>query len=264
MKPNVIIMSGYGLNCEEETAFAFKRAGANEDIVHINDLIDGRKQFADYQILVFPGGFSFGDDTGSGNAFANKIRNHLWEDIYKFVQEDKLAIGICNGFQVMVNLGLLPATRGLGEREVALTHNTSARYLARWVDLKVENDSPWLKGIDQMSIPIAHGEGNFYAPKNVLTALQKNNQIALTYVYGDMCDYQQLAANPNGSLENIAGITDASGRLLGMMPHPERAIAFTHLPDWTLRKEIYLRNGDALPKEGPGLALFENAVAYFK
>ena len=111
-RPKALILSGYGINCEEETKFAFEQAGAQADIVHVNDLIDGHKKLADYQILAFPGGFSFGDDTGSGNAYANRVRNHLWEEVQKFMQGDKLAIAICNGFQIMVNLGLLPALDG--------------------------------------------------------------------------------------------------------------------------------------------------------
>ena len=127
-----------------------------------------------YQVVVIQGGFSYGDDTGSGNAYANKLRNHLWEDILNFIQKDKLVIGICNGFQILVNLGLLPALgKKYGEREVALIHNDNARYTVRWVDLKVENKPPWLIGLSCLSMPIAHGEGKFYAPKEVLKKLSQ-------------------------------------------------------------------------------------------
>jgi len=156
-QPNVLVLTGYGINCDEETQFAFQQAGAKADIVHINDLIDGRKKLGDYQILTLPGGFSYGDDTGSGNALANRIKNNLWEEVQKFVEGDHLLLGICNGFQVLANLGLLPATeQQYGKQQVALTHNTTARYICRWVDLKFTGESPWVKGIDSMSLPIAH------------------------------------------------------------------------------------------------------------
>lgn len=265
MPANVLIFSGYGLNCEEETKFAFEGAGAKADIVHINDLIDGHKRLKDYQILAFPGGFSYGDDTGSGNAYANRIKNNLQDDLMKFVQGDRLVIGICNGFQILTNLGILPALDGnYGERQVALTHNDSARYLDRWVDLQAEGKGPWLDGIDKLSLPIAHGEGRFYTDADTLKRRKRRNLIAFRYVNGEVCEYQRLKANPNGSLDDIAGITDESGRILGMMPHPERAIDFTHYPNWTLLKELLKREGKELPKEGQGLAILRNGVKYFK
>ena len=152
-KPRVIVLSGYGLNCEEETLFAFEKAGAKGDIVHINDLIAGLKKMDDYQILAFPGGFSYGDDIGSGMAYANKMRNNMKDQYMEFMNKDKLAIGICNGFQIMVNLGLLPTDHGETDQVVALTHNNSARYMDRWVDLKFNPNSPWTKRIDTLSLP---------------------------------------------------------------------------------------------------------------
>jgi len=256
IKPKVLIMSGYGLNCEEETKYAFELAGGIADIVHINDLIEGEKKLRDYQIIAFPGGFSYGDDTGSGNAFANKIKNHLSEKINRFITENHLVIGICNGFQILAYLGIFPI-------QFSLTHNDSARYTVRWVDMKVENDSPWLRGISTLSLPIAHGEGKLFADKKTLTTLHKKNMVALKYIEGEICQYQTLAANPNGSLEDIAGITDESGKIFGLMPHPERALSFTNLPHWPYLKEKYMREKKAVPKIGPGLALFKNAVNYF-
>lgn len=261
---NVLVLTGYGINCDEETKFAFESAGAAADIVHINDLIDGRKKLSDYRILAFPGGFSYGDDTGSGNALANKIKNHLWSELEKFIEDDNLVIGICNGFQVLVNLGLLPALDGYGKRQVALVHNDSARYMDRWVDLQFSGNSPWIRGIESMSLPIAHGEGKFYAEQNILKQIMENNLVAAKYIDGEICKYQNLKANPNGALEDIAGITDKSGRIIGMMPHPERAIHFTHLPHWTLLKEKLKREGKPFPEEGPGLQIFRNAVEYFR
>jgi len=264
-KPKVLILTGYGINCEEETAFAFDLAGAKSEIVHINDLISGDKNLINYQILTFPGGFSYGDDTGSGNAYANRIKNHLWQDLLKFIKKDKLVIGICNGFQIMVNLGIVPAVDGnYGLRTVALTNNDSARYTVRWVDVKVKNITPWLKDINTISLPIAHGEGKFFAPKKILQSLSQKKQIALTYTKGEIWRYQNLDPNPNGSQNNIGAVTDESGRLFGLMPHPERAIFFTQLPYWPYLKEKLKRKNQKIPTYGPGLKLFQNAVKYYE
>jgi phosphoribosylformylglycinamidine synthase len=256
VKPKTLIMSGYGLNCEEETKYAFEKAGGSADIVHINDLINGDKKLSNYQILAFPGGFSYGDDTGSGNAFANKVKSHLSEKINSFISKNNLVIGICNGFQILAHLGLFPI-------QFSLTHNDSARYSVRWVDMKVENKSPWLQNINTISLPIAHGEGKFFVKATALKTLQQKNMVALRYIEGDICNYQQLSANPNGALDNIAGITDMSGKMLGLMPHPERALLFTHLPQWPYLKEKYLRMGKPIPEDGPGMAIFKNAISYF-
>src|SRR3989338_1856978 len=201
--PKIIIMSGYGLNCEEETKFAFDSAGAKEnivaDIVHINDLIAKPKMLSQYQILVFPGGFSYGDDTGSGKAYANKFKNHLAKELAEFLSRDTLAIGICNGFQIMTNLGILPG---------GLTYNKNGKYLDRWVDLQVPSPakgrvgrglSPWLRGIKTISLPIAHGEGRYVINKEEYKNLKKNRQIAFKYTKGEICKFQNLEHNPNGS-----------------------------------------------------------------
>lgn len=262
-KPNALVLTGYGINCDEETKFAFEKTGARADLVHINDLIESPKRLDDYQIVAFPGGFSYGDDTGSGNALAWKIRNNL--GIERFTEDDRLVIGICNGFQVLVNLGLLPALDGkYGHRQVALNHNDSARYSDRWVDLDFNGKSPWTKGIGRISLPIAHGEGNFYASPEVLKEINARGLIAARYVDGEICKYQSLPANPNGSLENIAGITDETGKVFGLMPHPERAISFTQLPNWTFLREQYRRAGKEIPEEARGIKIFENGVKYFE
>jgi len=151
-KPKVIVLSGYGLNCEEETKFAFESAGGVADIIHINDLIKTPKILSQYDIMAFPGGFSYGDDTGSGKAYANKLKNHLGKEVKEFLLRDTLMIGICNGFQIMTNLGILPG---------GLTYNKHGQYLDRWVDLEMKGISPWLKGIKKISLPIAHGEGHY-------------------------------------------------------------------------------------------------------
>ncbi len=255
-KPKILVFSGYGLNCEEETKFAFDSAGGEAEIVHINDLIAGKKKLKNYQILAFPGGFSYGDDTGSGKAYANKVKNHLQKDLQDFIaRKDTLIIGICNGFQILTNLGLLPG---------ALTFNSGARYLDRWVDVKVVGKSPWLTGIITLSLPIAHGEGKFFAETEKLAKLKKNGQIAFKYFKGDIDKYLDLPANPNGALQDIAGVTAYDGRVLGMMPHPERAMFTTQLPNYPLLKEKSRRAGTKLPPHGPGLQIFKNAINYFK
>src|SRR3990167_7622568 len=163
-KPKALVFSGYGLNCEEETQHAFKLSGAHSDIIHINDLIASPKKLFDYHILAFPGGFSYGDDTGSGNAYAIRVKNHLWENLKKYLQLDRLIIGICNGCQIIANLGLIPALdKKYGQKQIVFTHNDSARYSDRWVDMQVTNDTPWLKNITTISMPIAHGEGRLVA-----------------------------------------------------------------------------------------------------
>ncbi len=253
-KPHAIIFSGYGLNCEDETAFAFEKAGATADIIHINDLIKSPALLKQAQIAAFPGGFSYGDDTGSGKAYANRVKEHLGKQLQDFLSRDTLMIGICNGFQIITAAGILPG---------ALIANDSARYICRWVDVEVKNDSPWLAGIKSLSLPIAHGEGKYYAPEKTLAKLKKDGAMALRYVAGETAKHFNLPANPNGSLENIAGVTGYEGRVLGLMPHPERAVSFTHLPHWTYLKERFIREKRKLPSEGPGLQIFKNAVRYF-
>jgi len=264
-KPKVLVLTGYGINCDEETQFAFQKAGALAERVHVNDIIAGQKKVRSYQIFAFPGGFSYGDDTGSGNALADKIKNHLWAEVNEFVHGEKLVIGICNGFQVLTRLGLLPAIDGkYGTAQVALVHNDSARYKDRWVDLQFQGNSPWVRNLDGMMVPIAHGEGKLYADVQTLKTLHAKNLVAARYVPGEACAYQCLEANPNGSLDDIAGLTDESGRVFGLMPHPERAIDFTQLPNWTFLKEKLRRAHKKIPQEGPGIQIFKNGVNYFK
>lgn len=264
MKPKVLVFSGYGLNCEEETKVAFDLAGARSDIIHINDLIAQKSILNKYQILAFPGGFAYGDDTGAGNAYANKLHHQLWEPLDRFVKKDHLVIGICNGFQIIANLGLLPAMeRRYGDRQTALLPNDSARYIDRWVDLKVENDSPWLLNMDSFSAPIAHGEGKFYAKQEVLQEISQKGLVAIRYTKGDICNFQDLPANPTGTVDDIAGITDETKRILGIMPHPERGMFFTQLPHWTYLKEQYKRENKSLPQYNNSFKIFRNAVKYF-
>ncbi len=265
MSAKALILSGYGLNCEEETLFAFEHVGLTGSIRHINDLIDNPKELDEIQILVVPGGFSYGDDTGSGNAFAQKMRLSLWDSLREFVSRDTLTLGICNGCQILTNLGLAPALDdNYGERIVAVTHNLTARYQCRWVDLKVgASNSPWLNGIDTMHIPVAHGEGRFMMDGQTMDAIK--DQIALTYTKPDQSPANnEFPFNPNGSMNDIAGITDQSGRVLALMPHPERGMFTWQRDDYDHLKDKTQREGAQLPEESDGMALFKNAAEYFE
>ena len=253
-KPKIIVLAGYGLNCEEETALAFTLAGGVADIVHVNDLVDNPKLLMRYQILAIPGGFSYGDDLGGGKAYANKLNNHLKKYLAEFAAKDKLIIGICNGFQILTQAGLLPG---------ALTFNDNNRYTDRWVDLKISSSSPWLKNIKILSLPIAHGEGKFVTSPDTLKTLKKQKQIAGVYYKGEICRYQDLQPNPNGSNLDIAMLASTDGKILGIMPHPERAMFFTQLPNWPLIKEKLIRAGKPLPKFADGLKIFKNAINYY-
>lgn len=265
MSVPVIIVKEHGSNCEMESKFAFERVGAKPDIVHMQDLLADPKRLFNYKIAMFIGGFSYGDDTGSAYAWANRVRTGMFDELKSFVEGDTLTLGVCNGFQLLVNLGLVP---NIGKEYVptsALLHNDFPRYGCRWVDVQFSGNSPWTKGIEGViSLPVAHGEGKFFAHPAVLDQLRDNGVIAGRYVFGRACEYLGLTHNPNGSLENIASISDGSGRVLGMMPHPERAIDFTHLPYWPKEQIMLKREGKEIPKEGPGLQLFRNAVDYFE
>jgi len=261
-----LILAGYGINCEEETAYAFEKFGAKSEIVHINDLIDGVRSFDDYQILAIPGGFSYGDDTGAGKAFANRLINSLREAVLDFVKRDTLAIGVCNGFQIATALGLVPALDDkYGERQSGLMANENNRYTCRWVHMETESGKcVWTKGIKQLFVPVAHGEGNFYMPEKELKEMRKKDQVVFTYIKEDGSPAKgEYPYNPNGAVLDIAGICDGSGRILGLMPHPERHLFFHNRPDFSLQKEILTREGKPIPEEGEGGQLFKNAVEYF-
>ena len=266
-RPRALILTGYGINCDEETAFAFRRAGAAADIVHINDLIANRSLLDRYQIFSLPGGFSYGDDTGSGKALANRIKNNLMEELLGFAGRDTLVLGICNGFQVMINIGLVPALKGVtGEAEAALEHNMTFRYQCRWVDLIVEKDSPsvFTRGMERLRVPVAHGEGNFFAPEDTLGDIEKKKLVAMRYAAPEGGPAGGVFPwNPNGSMHDIAALCDPGGRIMGMMPHPERGMFFTQRDDWTMLREELSRRGGEIPEDADGMMIFINAVSYF-
>ncbi|MFP6583482.1 MAG: phosphoribosylformylglycinamidine synthase I [Candidatus Hydrogenedentota bacterium] len=258
MSIKTVILTGFGINCENETKVAFERAGSDADCIHLTDLMRNPSAIHDYQILAIPGGFSYGDDVASGKIFANRMRHKLGAELQRFAQDGKLAIGICNGFQVMVKMGLLPFFEGEFTQEVTLTHNDSDRFENRWVHLKkdVTTNCVWLKDIELLESPIRHGEGKFIPRDDeTLRRLQENGQIALRYANseGISCD-GQFPGNPNGSVDDIAGVCDPSGRLFGLMPHPEAFLDATNHPSWTRET--------SLADEGAGLQLFRNAVEF--
>jgi phosphoribosylformylglycinamidine synthase subunit PurQ / glutaminase len=260
-----LIMSGFGINSEMETQEVLARAGMGAEIVHINDLIDGKYDLLDYRLLVFPGGFSYGDDTGAGNAYANRVRNNLWRDVEEFLSGDNLVLGICNGFQILANLGLVPAFDRQYRRDIALMPNRKGVLECRFVTLKPAADSLWTRRIERISCPVAHGEGNFSCSQETLDRIRRQKMIAFTYCREDLSPARgEYPYNPNGSLEDIAGITSADGKVLGLMPHPERAMEFTNLYDWPLRKEQMKRAGIAIPAESMNMQLFRNIVDYFR
>lgn len=265
MTAKALVVTGYGLNSEEETAYAFEHVGFDADIMHINDLIENPAVLSLYQALCVPGGFSYGDDTGSGNAFAQKMRLTLGDALKDFVARDTLTIGICNGCQIIVNLGLAPAIENkYGERQVAVAHNANARYQCRWIDMNVEQtNSPWLQNINTLHVPVAHGEGRFMMDDDTLKTLQGNNQIALRYAKNGTVANGEFPFNPNGSTDDIAGITDESGRVLVLMPHPERGMFTWQRDDYAALKDTANRENHPLPEATDGLQIFQNAATYF-
>ncbi len=265
-----LIFTGYGLNCDYETQYALARAGAEPHRIHINEVISGDTVKLDhYHLLVFGGGFSWGDDHGAGVIMAAKMKRRLGQDIARFVHSGRLILGICNGFQCLVNLGLLPAFNGrYDERRVALTYNDSGNFVDTWVTLEVNSESPcvFTKGIPSIELPVRHGEGKFFAAEQDLIELLQQNQVVFQYAdpEGNEAD-GRYPLNPNGSLRDIAGICDPTGRILGLMPHPEAYNHFTNHPAWTRKKELSLREGKTLKsEEGAGIGIFRNAVEYLK
>lgn len=266
MKPKVLILRTAGTNCDSETDTAFQLAGADTDLVHIQNLISRNTKLSDYQILAIPGGFSYGDDIAAGILLAVEMRHKLQDALDQFVADRKLIIGICNGFQVLVRTGLLPglAKEKSGDytgyaQTTTLAMNTSARFECRWVNLDTqESDCVFTKGIKtHLYLPIAHAEGRFTAPLDVLEELESNNQVVFRYSNGSQTTSErtEYPYNPNGSDADIAGICDNTGRIFGLMPHPERFLRKWNHPRWTREDH---------PEEGDGLAIFKNAVDYVK
>jgi len=266
---NVLVLTGYGLNCDNETVYSFELAGAQVTRVHINSLIDGSVVLDDFKIMVFGGGFSWGDDHGAGVIQAVRMKTNIGENILEFIGKGNLVIGICNGFQTLVNLGLLPGLdNDYKKRTVALTFNDCGNFVDNWVTLKVNPKSRCIftRSLDQLEFPVRHGEGKFYSDSKTLERLVESNQIALQYAMPDGRPAEgKFPFNPNGSLNDIAGICDPSGRIFGLMPHPEAYNHFTNHPDWTRNKEKAKRNKVKIdPVPAIGIRIFKNAVDYIR
>ena len=266
--PNVLVLTGFGLNCDHETAYAFELAGAKARRAHINALIAGDVRLEDFQILAFGGGFSWGDDHGAGVIQALRLKTNLGDKLLAFVAADKLIIGICNGFQTLVNLGLLPGIdNDYTRRSVALTYNDCGNFRDQWVTVTVDSASPcvFTRGMTTLDMPVRHGEGKFYTEQAVLQTLADNHQVAMRYALPDGRPAEgAFPHNPNGSLADIAGICDPTGRIFGLMPHPEAYNHVANHPDWSRQREREKR-GAAAPgsRVGAGIRVFENAVNYF-
>jgi phosphoribosylformylglycinamidine synthase subunit PurQ / glutaminase len=267
-RPKALVLYGYGLNCDYETAFALNQAGAQALRVHTTDLLENPQILWNYHLLAVPGGFSWGDEHGAGVILALRLKLALGSALQEFIAAGRLVIGICNGFQVLVNLGLLPGLLGRpGERLAALIPNDCGNFRDAWVHLKVSpSHCVFTQGLDHLELPIRHGEGKFFAAPEVLAEIKDKGQIALKYATADGAEAGgRFPDNPNGSLLDIAGITDASGRVLGLMPHPEAHITSFQHPTWTREKEFFRRQGQPYPgQEGVGLAIFRNAVSYLQ
>ncbi|WP_369681980.1 phosphoribosylformylglycinamidine synthase subunit PurQ [Malonomonas rubra] len=262
-----IVIAGNGTNCEREVAFACQLAGADvADIVHVAELLAGRAKLEDYHFLNLAGGFLDGDDLGSAKAGANRLLNAkiagsqetIADQIRQFVADGKLVMGVCNGFQLMVKMGLLPALAGGSKQSCSLTFNDGGRFEDRWTWLKVDSDSPCIftRGLDAVYLPVRHGEGKFVADnKQTLGQLEQQNLAVVKYADVNLHPTMEYPDNPNGSECAIAGICDPTGRLFGLMPHPEAYIHRTHHPRWT-REE--------LPEEGMGLWMYQNAISFIR
>jgi phosphoribosylformylglycinamidine synthase len=264
-----LVLTGYGLNCDHETAYAFECAGAIADRVHINSIIDGSVEINDYQIMVFVGGFSWGDDHGAGVVQAVRMKTNSGNKILEFFEKGNLIVGICNGFQALVNLGLLPGfDQDYRTRSLALTFNDCGNFRNAWVTLKVNPASPCIftRGVDLIDLPVRHGEGKFYADKLTIERIMSDNQVVLQFAMPEGEPARgRFPFNPNGSVQDIAGICDPTGRIFGLMPHPEAYNHFTNHPDWTRRKEKLKRQKRSIdPGPTLGVRMFQNAVAYFQ
>jgi phosphoribosylformylglycinamidine synthase len=258
--PSVLVLRAAGTNCESETAYAFERFGARSSVCHVNRLLQEPEALLQHHVLALPGGFAYGDDAGAGAVLACELRSRLNEPLRRFVDEGGLVLGICNGFQALVRLGLLPGLDDvLGVQEVSLADNDSLKYEDRWVRLDIASRRCVFVGdMPAPELPLAHGEGKL-VPRDaeVRRRLAQDDRIVFRYVDAEDRPTQDYPENPNGSTDAIAGLTDATGRVLGLMPHPERALFGYHHPAWT-------RQGGRVPDLGPGAPLFANACDWVR
>lgn len=271
LKPKVLVLKTEGTNCDEELFYAFEIAGGNPKIVHVNELRSKKENLKNYNILAIPGGFSYGDDIVSGKILAVELTSFFSEELKKFIErKDTLIIGICNGFQVLIRTGLLPF-RTIGKMQATLTNNDSGHFDCRWVDIKIDTNNKCVflrhpersEGSQILSLQVAHGEGKFFAPKDIIEKIKKENLVVFRYVDSKGNPTQKYPENPNGSLNAIAGITDPTGRILGLMPHPERFVKIEQHPNWR-RMKIKKSIRQAQDIRPQGLPIFENMIKFVK
>ena len=251
-----LVLRAAGINTDVETQYTLEMAGAKADRLHVNRLIENKSLFDNYQILIFPGGFSYGDDVAAGKILANQVVHHLSDSIRKFIDDGKIVLGICNGFQVLIKMGVLPGNGAFKQEDVTLTNNDVGCYQDRWVYLMPQTDRCVLiEPLRQIYLPMAHGEGKIVTKDQAaLDRLIAQGHVAFKYVDKDGNE-GPFPINPNGSVASIAGLTDSTGRVLGLMPHPERYIHRTQHPHWT-------RLGPDLDPDG--IKIFRNAVRYVR
>ena len=235
--PKALVLRAAGTNCDRETEYALQQAGFQAERVHVFRLMERPATLGEYQFLVIPGGFSYGDDVAGGKILANQMLHRLADALNEFIAAGKLVLGICNGFQVMLKSGLLPRAQvspAGAHREATLAWNDSGKFEDRWVHMRACSEKcVFLPAGEQIALPIAHGEGKFVPrDEQVLADLRRSDQVAVRYVdaEGNPGGYP---INPNGSIDDVAGLCDPSGRLMGLMPHPERFVEITHHPRWT-------------------------------
>jgi len=260
MVPRVMIPVGYGLNCEDETAYAFEMVGAEVSKVFLKDLTEKPDMLEDYHVLALVGGFSFGDHIAAGKVLANIYKFKLGDEVKRFIEDGKLIFGECNGFQTLVKAGILPGLGGDYETQRAtLTYNDSGLFEDRWVCLRVNPMSKcvFTQGLYEIYLPVRHGEGKFVGDEADLQKLREGNQIVLQYADEKGLPTMRYPLNPNGSVEAIAGICDPTGRVFGKMPHASAYLNPYNHPHWTR-----LKAEGNLPEEGEGVQIFRNAVEY--
>ena len=256
------VATGFGVNADEELALAFEMAGAQAVRTHVRDLAENPGQLDGFQILAFPGGFSFGDHLGSGKVFATLFRGSLGAALEKLVSRGGLVIGVCNGFQALVKMGFLPDLRGAHCQEVSLIHNDSGRFEDRWVRVGFEKSCPclWTRGLSEMDLPVRHGEGKLVVlSPQVLTEIESRGLVALRYIGRDAAGTVEYPDDPNGSVNHVAGLCDPTGRVFGLMPHPEAFLYSENHPEWT-RLPLAPHAPRGRRPEGQGLAVFRNGV----
>lgn len=256
IKPSILIIKADGTNCDEELAFAFNVTGGNAEIVHVNQLRNKEKKFSDYNILALPGGFAYGDDVFTGKILAVELISFFSEELKKFVErKDTLTIGICNGFQVLVRTGLLPFGN-ISKMDATLTNNEKGLFECRWIKIKQQKSKcVFLKDLNYiMDVSVNHGEGRFYANNETIKTIEQSDLVVFRYVDAHRDPTQSYPHNPNGSINAIAGICDPTGRILGMMPHPEKFNHITNHPNWRRLKL----------KKPEGLTIFENMINYIR